>query len=251
LGETTRMSRSRLNWNQLSIVEGLGFILVIYLPLVALCVLAGVQVFRTMLLNAHWVAVTVFFGPLLLPPILYAARLRSSFTAAVSVLIPLELLAAFLAQYTLIGLSSLLVLLLLWANLIPVSLHFSTRGSARMASWVLLGLIAVSSLLPQVRLGATLLKLDSEAKRIVAYSYEDKIRNGTFPADLSDYSWRYPNLSGHFAYYGHGADDKFTYPFKDGPHYDHSEKFSFRYFVGDRGTAYWYSSKKGWYVEDD
>jgi hypothetical protein len=245
------MSRSDLNWKRWVRVEDLGFILVVFVPLVAFCVFVCGQVFRTMLVNAHWIAIPLFLWPLLLPPILYAACFRSSFTAAASVLIPLEVLAAFLAQYTLIGLSSFVALLLLWANLIPVGLQFVSRARAPLASWTLLGLIALGSLLPQMRLGMSLLKLESESQRIIAYSYDYKLRTSAFPADLSGYTWRHAELRDHFAYYGNATDDKFTYPFKDSPEYDRSEKFSLRYYVGNRGTAYWYSSKKGWFIEDD
>ena len=204
-----------------------------------------------MLTDAHWIAIAFFLGPLMLPPLLYATRSASSFTAAASVLIPLELLAAFLAQYTLIGLSSFFVLLLLWTNLIPVGLLLWRRDTARLASWFLLGLIAGSILIPQVHLGVRLLKLGNESKQIIAYSYDYKLRTGKFPTNLNDYVWSYPALRSHFNYSGHGTDDKFTYPFKDDPRYDRSDKFSLRYYVGDKGTAYWYSSKKGWFVEDD
>ena len=245
------MSPSNLNWKRWVKVEDLGFILVVFVPLVAFCVFVCAQVFRTMLVNAHWIAILFFLSPLLLPPVLYAARFRSSFTAAASVLIPLEVLAAFLAQYTLIGLTSLIALLLLWANLIPVGLQFVRRGTVHLGSWILLGLIAACSLLPQIWLGVSLLKMQSESKRIIAYSYDHKLRTGAFPADLSAYTWRHAELRGHFTYYGHSTDDKFTYPFKDDPQYDRSDKFSLRYYVGSRATGYWYSSKKGWFIEDD
>lgn len=251
LGEIARMSRSDLNWKRWLKVEDLGFILVVFVPLVSFCVFVCVQVFRTMLVNAHWIVIPLFLWPLLLPPVLYAARFRSSFTAAVSVLIPLQVLAAFLAQYTLIGLSSFVALLLLWANLIPVGLQFVRRRTVQLGSWILLGLIAACSLLPQIWLGVSLLKMQSESTRIIAYSYDHKLRTSKFPADLSAYTWKHAELRSHFAYYGQSTDDKFTYPFKDDPQYDCSDKFSVRYYVGDRGTAYWYSSKKGWFVEDD
>jgi len=201
-----------------------------------------------MLVNAHWLAIAFFLGPLLLPPILYMAHRRASFTAAVSVLIPLEVLAAFLAQYTLIGVSSLFALFLLWANVIPVGLQFLQH---KFVSWILLCGIALATLVPQMRLGVCLLKLESEAQKIIVYCYDYKFRTGTFPADLGAYSWRHADLSNHFSFHGHGTDDKFTYPFKEDPRYDRDDKFSLRFFVGNGGTAYWYSSKKGWFVEDD
>jgi hypothetical protein len=245
------MNRSGLNWKQWVKQEDLAFILVVFVPLVALCLLVCAHVFRTTLVHAHWIAIPLFLWPLLLPPVLYAGRVRSSFTAAAAVLIPLQVLAAFLAQYTLIGVSSVFVVLLLWANLIPVGVEFVNRGTVPFLSGILLGLIAACCVLPQMWLGARLLRLQSESHRIIEYSYAHKRRAGTFPANLGSYPWKHSELRRHFAYYGHSTDDKFTFPFKDAPQDNRDDKFSLRYFVWHPGTAYWYSSQKGWFVEDD
>lgn len=239
------MSDSDSRWERW-VKEGLGFILLVFVPLAALCGFVCAQVFHPM-----WRAAPFFLGPLLLPPILYLARRRSSFTAAVAVLIPLEVLSAFLASYTLLGVSSALVLLLVWVNVIPVGLHFLRPRSVQLVSWVLLGGLALGILLPQMREGICLLKLKAEAEGIIVYCYDGKLRTGAFPADLSAYAWKHADLRSHFDFYGHAADDKFTYPFKEEPPYDRSDRFSFRLFVGNEATAYWYSSGRGWFVEDD
>jgi len=245
------MSHPDPNLKRLSKAEDWGFMLAVFIPLSVLCAFSCAEVLRKDTGGMNWFAVLFFLGPLSLPPVLFVTGSRPFFTAACAVLIPLEVLAAFLADYTLIGVASMFPLLLLWANLIPVGLQLSKRESAQLAPWILMVLIGVSILPRQAWLGVKLLKLEYEAKRIIAYSYEYKLQTGTFPADLSGYSWRYSSLSNHFGYQGHGTDDKFTYPFKDDPQYDASDKFSIRYYVGNKDTAYWYSSKKGWFVEDD
>jgi len=245
------MGDLEFNGKRLVRTEDFGFILTVFFPLAALCLVACAQAFRTTLNQAHWIAVAFFLWPLLLPPALYTAKRLTAFTAAAAVLIPLEIVCCFLAQYTLLGLDGFFVIFILWANLIPVALYLSKRTASQVASWYMLVLIALAIIPAQVRWGLRLLSLQSEATRIIAYSYDYKIRNGSFPMDLRDYSFKNPDLHDHFVYHGHNKDDKFTYPFEDSPLYDHDDKFSLRYYVASKNTAYWFSSKKGWFVEDD
>jgi hypothetical protein len=245
------MNDRKPNWNWRVRKEDRGFALVVFIPLLALALWAGFEALRAPPMQVTWVFVVLCLWPLLLPPGLYIAKCRTLFTAAVAVLIPLEVVCVFAARYTIIGVDVVFPMLLLWANLLPIGMCLLRRDAVSVAPWVVLVLIALAIGVPQVRWGVTLAKLQSEAAHIIAYSYDYRIRHGTFPADLSNYSWRYPALRDHFGYVGHGTDDKFTYPFKDDPHYDRSDKFSMRYYVGNKGTAYWFSSKKGWFVEDD
>ncbi|HAB19896.1 MAG TPA: hypothetical protein PLX89_10770 [Verrucomicrobiota bacterium] len=245
------MSDPKVTSKRRAVPEGLGFGALVFLPLTAACVFAFGWSTGGGAADDRWLAVIVFLGPLLLPPALYWGRSRDSFAAVAGVLIPLEVLAALLAQYTIIGAGALFPLLLVWANLIPVGLRLSKREEGASVSWVLLGLIAMLVLPLQARLGFQLLRLQDEVRRIVAYSYDYKLRSGTFPLNLRDYPWTYPELRSHFSYHGSGTADKFTYPFTDNPSFDRSDKFSVRYYVGDPSTAYWYSSAKGWFVEDD
>jgi hypothetical protein len=225
--------------------------LLIYISLAALCLFTGVQAMRDELPNANWLARTIYFGPLLFPGVMYATGCRPGFLIFAAVLIPLQVLASFLALYTVLGIASLFVPVLVWANLVPMSLHLWDHDKARIASWVLGTSLACGILLTQAKLGLVLIKLERESKQIVSYAYEQKLRTGKYPENLDLYVWKHDGVKNHFTYYGGSDDDKFTYPFKDSPHYNASDKFSFRYHVGSTSTGYWYSSRHGWWVEDD
>ena len=116
--------------------EETGFILAVFIPLVALCLFVCSQVFRTTLAQAHWISVAFFLWPVLLPPVLYVMRRRTLFTVTAAILIPLEILCAFLAEYTLIGINILFILIVLWVNVIPVALYLSRHRVLKIGSWI-------------------------------------------------------------------------------------------------------------------
>lgn len=243
------MEKSQRNWRQL-FSEDRAFILVVFVPLAALCIWAFAQGLQ-LGLGVYWLTGLLILWPLLLPVVLYLKGQRTLFTVAAAVLIPLEILCCFLSLHTIIGVSVLLVMPLVWANLVAVVLRFAKPYGYQVACWLCLALVAAMVIPYQCWLGVRWLRLQSEANRIITYSYEYKLRFSGFPRDLRGYSFSRPELRHHFAYHGGGADDKFTYPFQDDSNYDRSDKFSLRYFVGDRNTGYWYSSRTGWFVEDD
>lgn len=243
------MENPKGNWRQLN-SEHMAFVCVVFVPLVALCLWTFVQELR-LEFGVSLLGGLLILCPLPLPVVLYFKGQPTLFTVAAAVLIPLEILCCFLSLHTIIGIPMLLVVLLVWANAGVVVFRLSKPHGYQVASWICLALIAALVIPYQCLLGLRLLHLHSEAKQIIHYAYNYKLQYGGFPRDLREYSFRHSRLRSHFVYFGGGQDDKFTYPFQDDPKYDRGDKFSLRYFVGDRSTGYWYSSRTGWFIEDD
>src|SRR5687767_12825877 len=97
------MDDAVLSWKR-RIREDAGFIFLLFLPLAVACAFAAVQRYHVFP-NAPWWAPIFHLWPLILPPVLYFAKVRDSFTGVLAVLVPLELLCASVAEFTLIGLS--------------------------------------------------------------------------------------------------------------------------------------------------
>ena len=143
------------------------------------------------------------------------------------VLIPLEVLCAFLAYETLGEISSLVYLLLVGLNLVPIVLAFRNRITAA------LGAIALAlAIIPyQLVLGDRLLRVQAEAARVVTYAYEYKVNTGQFPPDLAQYQFHDPDMKAFIQKYQ--PDNS-----QDG--------FALYYRVGTESTSHSYSTANGW-----
>ena len=83
----------------------------------------------------------------------------------------------------------------------------------------------------QLWLGARLLRVQSEAARIVTYAYEEHARTGAYPVDLSGYHYHDPSVRSFVQRYA--AEDRHG-------------GFQLVYRVGTENTSHWYSPKDGW-----
>ena len=143
-------------------------------------------------------------------------------------LIPLELLCALLAYETIGEMTRSLYLL----GIVAFNLLFSLLALRHRAA-AALGAVALALLvIPyQVVLGDRLLRAQAEAARIVAFAYEQKIQQGTFPADLSGYTFGDAALKPYFHEY---QLDKTR------------GQFAVSYWIGTESTSHSYSSETGW-----
>lgn len=132
-------------------------------------------------------------------------------------------------------------------NSIVVALSFRNRTAAVVGAVV----VALLVIPYQVVLGHRWLIVQEEADRIVAYAYERRTSNGSFPADLSDYQFRnayartfiqgnYLVLRGNFA-----TDEQGQIYYVEG------KGFELCYWVGIEGTPHCYTPATGWRYYSD
>ncbi len=149
------------------------------------------------------------------------------FVLLLAVIVPLEVLCAFLAHETIGEVTSTLYFLALGINLLFVVL------AARSRSLAALGVVALALIIIpyQVLLGQRLLRVQAEAARIVTFAYEHKLNSGEYPPDLADYSFNDPEMKKYVQVY----------------RIDESRGgFVLRYRVGTESTSHWYDPAGGW-----
>lgn len=125
--------------------------------------------------------------------------------------IGLEIVSARLAFHTFGEVSSALYYLLIALNLIPLFLLIFKRQNqaAFTTAWVL-GLGLVVAIVPyQFYLGYHFLSLKEEAANLMAYVYEEKLETGSYPPNLSDYVFTFPQLAQKFNYKALPGEDRF------------------------------------------
>ena len=106
------------------------------------------------------------------------------FALLLLVLVPLELVCAYLAYETIGEISSMLTYFAAGLNLILIVVALRYPRAAA-AGAVLLGLAIVPY---QLVLGDRLIRVQAEAAQIVGHVYEERLRTGQFPADLGAYT---------------------------------------------------------------
>ena len=143
------------------------------------------------------------------------------------VLVPLEIGCAYLAFETLGEVTSALYLMATGINLIFIILAIRHPTAAAVAA-LILGLLIIPY---QAVLGDRLVRVQSEAARIVGYAYEQRLETGVFPADLSEYEFHDPAMRPYIqSYRRDGSAGEFTLVFR----------------VGTESTSHRYTPEYGW-----
>lgn len=143
------------------------------------------------------------------------------------ILISLDAIAAQLAYHTVGAVASALYWAAIGINLPLFAIALKSR-MATAIGLVLLGLVLIPY---QFALAQRLWRVQVEAARIVASSYEAKINSGAFPTDLSAYSFQDPATRPFIQEYSSDAA---------------SGGFHLCYWVGTESTSHCYSPKEGW-----
>jgi hypothetical protein len=99
--------------------------------------------------------------------------------------------------------------------------------------WAMIGAVGLAlAVVPyQLYLGIRFLRVDAEAKRIVAYAWGVQQAAGSFPATLNNYSFTDPGTK------------RFIQAYEVLPR---TGDFVLTYRVGTESTSHWYSSDTGW-----
>jgi len=142
-------------------------------------------------------------------------------------LAPLEILCAYLAYETIGEIISNLYFLAIGFNLIFIIVARRSRTLAALGT-VVLALVIIPY---QLQLGYRLLRLQAEATQTVAYLYEYKAQTGTYPPDLSRYTFADPALQPYFHEYQAGGQ---------------GSNFLLSYYVGSPSTSHTFSPENGW-----
>lgn len=143
------------------------------------------------------------------------------------VVVPVELFCAYLAFETIGQITSGIYFLAVAVNipLIAVAVKRPLIGAAGAA---VLALLIVPY---QLYLGNRLLRVQAEAARIVAFAYSEKAETGSFPSDLTGYSYRDEEMK------------EFVQRYSLSPR---GEGFRLVFRVGTTSTSHWFSSRDGW-----
>jgi hypothetical protein len=149
------------------------------------------------------------------------------FVLLMLVLVPLEVLCAYLSYETIGEMARGGYLVATGINLVFIAVAFRNRAIAAIAA-VVLGLLIIPY---QIVLGHRLLEVEKEAAGIVSWAYEQKVRTNAFPADLSGYTWRNPSMKKYIQDY---RIDKAG----GGPYME--------YRVGTENTSHGYGPNDGW-----
>lgn len=148
-------------------------------------------------------------------------------------LIILEIFSATLAFETIGEIYSSIYFIVVVFNIIPIFLL--VLGKNKQLATLLMSLIALAVVPYQVYLGQRLLSLKEEAANITVYLYDYKVNNQDFPADLSMYEYKEPQLKKFFSY-----------------NKEEAGKFLLQYYVGSANTSHYLRSDiKRWHYYPD
>ena len=151
------------------------------------------------------------------------------FGLLLGILVPLEVLCAYLAYETIGEIVSSLYFIVLGINLVFMVVAIRYRAVAALGA-VVLGLAIIPY---QLVLGHRLLRAQAEAASIVAYVYEYRLNAGEYPLDLSDYVFEDSAMREYIQEYRAG----------DSTHWG---GFLLAYRVGTESTSHTYSPQHGW-----
>ena len=152
---------------------------------------------------------------------------RFLFIALVGIIVPLEVLCAYLAFETIGEVTSTLYFMAIGLNLLFIVLAIRFRTLAAL-SVILLALAIIPY---QLLLGHRLVRVQAEASRLVTYAYEERTDTGEFPRDLANYEFH---------------DQKMETYIQDYRVKEDGGEFSLFYRVGTETTSHYYSSELGW-----
>jgi hypothetical protein len=148
------------------------------------------------------------------------------FVLLMLVLVPLEVLCAYLSYETIGEITSGAYFVAVGVNVLFVVVAFRSRAIAAIGA-IVLGLLIIPY---QIVLGHRLLEVEKEAAGIVSWAYEQKVHTNAFPADLSGYTWRNPAMKKYIQSY-----DIYE-----------AGGFGVTYRVGTEDTSHGYGTKDGW-----
>ncbi len=149
------------------------------------------------------------------------------FVLLMIVLVPLELACAYLAYETFGEITSHLYFFVVAINLAFIALAIGYPRAAALGA-VVLGLVIIPF---QLVLGYRLVRVQTEASRILGYVYEHRIDTGQYPEDLSDYEFHDSTMKNYIQVYR-----------LDGSY----GGFILAYRVGTESTSHTYSPDNGW-----
>ena len=149
------------------------------------------------------------------------------FILLIAVLVPLEVLSAYLAYETLGEIMQGIYFLAIGLNLLLIILAVYSRSLAAIGV-VILALLLVPY---QLTLGYRFIEVQTEVAAIVSHAYEQKIDTGEFPEDLTKYRYQNPDMEMYIQNYRLNEE-------RGG--------FTVIYRVGTESTSHWFSSNDGW-----
>ena len=152
--------------------------------------------------------------------------------ALLLILVPLEIAASKAAYETLGAVTSMFLVI------ICIGFNFVALFAALLRFW--LSMIAMTAfglivIWYQVTLVNRMHQVGAEASNIVTWAYSERLKTGSFPKDLSDYSFLRPECRKYIQSYDLLNKDR----------------FSVVYYVGTTSTSHWYDSNDGWHYYPD
>jgi hypothetical protein len=149
------------------------------------------------------------------------------FGLLVCILVPLEIACAYLAYETIGEVTNTLYFFAVGLNLLFVIVAFRYRTIATLG----VVLLALAIIPYQMVLGNRLMRIQSEASRIVTYAYEHRLDSGHYPRSLVNYEFNDADMAQFIQRYDVDPD---------------GSEFSLFYRVGTETTSHSYSSELGW-----
>jgi hypothetical protein len=150
------------------------------------------------------------------------------FVALTIVLILLEIIASKMAFENFGEITSGFYTILIFANILPILLFIFNFKKSALIILILIGIIIVPE---NLTLNNKLLKLKEECSNIILFAYQNKINNGSFPENLNEYKFKYPELKEHIYYtpefINHSDDQEYI-----------KDHFGLIYHVGTRNTSH-------------
>jgi len=151
------------------------------------------------------------------------------------ILVGLELFAANLAYANYGWSKSAILYIITYFNIVPIILFYLKKRFFGLILLLGLGAFIIPN---QLILTEKLTLLKEEAGNIVNFVYLKKQENGSFPENIEDYQFVYPELREHIDYrkYEHSPND-----------------FQVLYYVGTKNTSHYYTHSSGpnWDYYDD
>jgi len=117
---------------------------------------------------------------------------------------------------------------LILVNILPILLFLFNFKKSALLILILIGVIIVPE---NLILNTRLLKLKEECSNIILFAYQNKINNGSFPKNLKEYQFKYPELKEHIEYTA-----KFTNHSEDKEYI--KDHFGLEYHVGTKNTSH-------------
>ncbi|RFN59489.1 hypothetical protein DZ858_05360 [Marixanthomonas ophiurae] len=118
--------------------------------------------------------------------------------------------------------------ILIFTNILPILLFLFNFKKTALITLILIGLIIVPE---NLTLNNRLVKLKEESSNIILFAYQNKINNGSFPKNINEYKFKYPELKEHINYtqkiINHSEDKEYI-----------KDHFGLIYHVGTRNTSH-------------